>query len=98
MRTNIEIDDKLMKQAMKASGAKTKKAAVDTALRMMLKSHEQKGIRALFGKVQWEGDLQASRLGDKWFGTPGTWPVDETMPRPQQYLERPAKARGKKAA
>ncbi|MES2392820.1 MAG: type II toxin-antitoxin system VapB family antitoxin [Acidobacteriota bacterium] len=94
MRTNIEIDDKLMKQAMKASGAATKKAAVEAGLRMLVKSHAQQGIRNLFGKVQWEGDLEDSRTCDKWFGIEGTWPEDAAMPRPEKYMDRPSKLRG----
>jgi Arc/MetJ family transcription regulator len=63
MRTNIEIDDKLMKQAMKATGATTKKAAVEASLRLAVRLKEQAKIRELFGKVQWEGDLDAMREG-----------------------------------
>ena len=61
MRTNIDIDDKLMKQAMKAANAATKKATVETALRQMVQLKKQEGIRTLFGKVKWEGDLNAMR-------------------------------------
>ena len=70
MRTNIDIDDKLMKQAMKAANAATKKATVETALRQMVQLKKQEGIRALFGKVQWDGDLGALREGrvQKWEG------------------------------
>jgi Arc/MetJ family transcription regulator len=66
MRTNIEIDDKLMKQAMKASGAATKKAAVEEALQLLVKIKGQEGIRKFFGKVRWDGDLDWSRSKDKW--------------------------------
>jgi Arc/MetJ family transcription regulator len=52
MRTNIEIDDELMYEAMKASGAKTKKAAVEQALRMFVRIKGQGAIRELFGKVK----------------------------------------------
>lgn len=62
MRTNIEIDDKLMKQAMKATGATTKRAAVEEALRLVVKLRAQARIRELRGKVHWEGDLEQSRL------------------------------------
>ncbi len=62
MRTNIEIDDKLMKQVMKQTGLKTKKAAVEAGLKMLVTVHAQTGIRKLFGKVQWDGDLEVSRL------------------------------------
>jgi Arc/MetJ family transcription regulator len=63
MRTNIDIDDKLMKQAMKATGASTKKSTVDAALRLAVRLKKQGQIRRLFGKVQWEGDLAAMREG-----------------------------------
>lgn len=63
MRTNIEIDDRLMAQAMRRSGARTKKAAVEAGLRLLAQTHAQGGIRRLRGKVQWEGDLAQSRAG-----------------------------------
>ena len=63
LRTNIEIDDQLMRQAMRATGARTKRAAVETALRMLVKVHGQTAIRRLRGKVQWIGDLNESRQG-----------------------------------
>jgi Arc/MetJ family transcription regulator len=63
MRTNIEIDDHLMRQAMKSSGAGTKKAAVEAALRLLVETHGQVGIRRLKGKVHWEGNLEESRRG-----------------------------------
>jgi Arc/MetJ family transcription regulator len=63
MRTNIEIDDQLMHQAMRSSGAPTKRAVVEAGLRLLLKTHSQGAIRKLRGKVQWEGDLNESRLG-----------------------------------
>jgi len=61
MRTNIEIDDKLMSQAMQSLDAPTKKAAVEDALRLAIKIKGQASIRKLRGKIQWEGDLDASR-------------------------------------
>lgn len=63
MRTNIEIDDGLMRQAMRRSGSATKKAAVEKGLRLLVKTHAQTSIRRLRGKVRWEGDLAESRLG-----------------------------------
>jgi Arc/MetJ family transcription regulator len=57
MRTNIEIEDELMARAMRSSGAPTKKAAVEEALRLLVKTHAQTSIRQLRGKVRWEGDL-----------------------------------------
>lgn len=61
MRTNIVIDDQLMADAMRASGAKTKKEAVEEALRTMIRIRGQEEIRKLRGKIQWVGDLDAMR-------------------------------------
>jgi Arc/MetJ family transcription regulator len=61
MRTNIEIDDRLMKQAMRASGGKTKRAVVDAALRLLVQTKAQAGIRRLRGRIAWQGDLETSR-------------------------------------
>ncbi len=63
MRTNIDIDDRLMQQAMRTSGARTKRATVEAALRLLVQTRAQRGIRRLRGKIAWEGDLAASRLG-----------------------------------
>jgi len=63
MRTNIEIDDQLMRQAMRSSGKRTKRATVEAALRLLVRLRRQAGIRQLRGKVKWEGDLSESRLG-----------------------------------
>lgn len=63
MRTNIEIDDKLMKKTIKASGARTKREAVVTAMRFFVDMREQqKALRELWGAAKWEGDLEQSRL------------------------------------
>ena len=63
MRTNIEIDDQLVRQAMRSSGVRTKKAAVEAGLQLLVKTHSQSAIRKLRGKVKWEGDLNQSRQG-----------------------------------
>ena len=63
MRTNIEIDDALMREAMHRSGAVTKKAAVEQALRLLVQTYGQGAFRKLRGRVKWEGDLNRSRLG-----------------------------------
>jgi Arc/MetJ family transcription regulator len=63
MRTNIDIDDELMKQAMKATGASTKKAAVEASMQLAIRLKAQEGIKKLRGKVKWEGDLAAMREG-----------------------------------
>jgi Arc/MetJ family transcription regulator len=64
MRTNIEIDDKLMAEAMKAMGTKTKRETVEKALLAQVRVSRQKGILKLKGKVQWEGDLDAWRRAE----------------------------------
>jgi Arc/MetJ family transcription regulator len=63
MRTNIDIDDDLMRQAMRSSGARTKRAVVEEGLRLLIQTRAQRSIRRLRGKVRWEGNLEASRLG-----------------------------------
>lgn len=61
MRTNIEIDDKLMKDALKATGVKTKREAVELGLRTLVRLRAQETARELKGKITWEGDLNAMR-------------------------------------
>ncbi len=61
MRTNIEIDNKLIREAKKISKAKTKKEVVDIALRNYIKSKQRQKILDLFGKVKWEGNLEEMR-------------------------------------
>ncbi len=63
MRTNIDIDDRLMSQAMRRGGARTKKATVEAGLRLLIETHAQTAIRRLRGKIQWVGDLSQSRRG-----------------------------------
>jgi Arc/MetJ family transcription regulator len=63
MRTNIDIDDRLIREAMRRSGARTKKATVEAGLRLLLETHAQSGIRRLKGKVRWDGNLGESRRG-----------------------------------
>ncbi|PCH60148.1 MAG: DUF2191 domain-containing protein [SAR86 cluster bacterium] len=61
MRTNIVIDDKLMSDAIKATGLKTKKDVVEQGLRLIVKQNQQKAVRRLRGKLTWEGDLDSMR-------------------------------------
>ena len=63
MRTNIDIDDDLMRQAMRTSGARTKRAVVEEGLRLLIRTRGQGSIRRLRGKVAWQGDLESSRRG-----------------------------------
>lgn len=63
MRTNIEIDDKLMKDALKLTGLKTKREAVELALDTLVRLKRQESkAKKLRGKLHWEGDLEAMRL------------------------------------
>lgn len=61
MRTNIDIDDQLMQKAMKLSKSKTKKEAVEQALKALILLEEQKKILNVMGKVTWEGNLAQMR-------------------------------------
>jgi Arc/MetJ family transcription regulator len=61
VRTNIDIDDDLMREAMRASGERTKRAVVERALRLLVQTRGQTRIRRLRGKVTWRGDLNESR-------------------------------------
>jgi Arc/MetJ family transcription regulator len=64
MRTNIEIDDKLMKRAMRAAGTSTKRETVEKALETLIRIEGQRSIRSLRGKYSWEGDLDAMRRSE----------------------------------
>ncbi len=61
MRTNIVIDDKLMKDTLRATGAKTKREVVELGLRTLLRLQQQEEIRNFRGKLDWQGDLAAMR-------------------------------------
>jgi Arc/MetJ family transcription regulator len=61
MRTNIVIDDKLMADALDASGLRTKKEVVEEGLKALIKLRKQANIRNLRGKLNWEGDLDDMR-------------------------------------
>ena len=63
MRTNIDIDDRLIRQAMRSSRSRTKRAAVEEGLRLLIQTRAQTAIRRLRGKVRWDGDIRKSRLG-----------------------------------
>jgi Arc/MetJ family transcription regulator len=66
MRTNIVIDDELMKRAMRVSGASTKREAVQRSLELMVRMAEQERLlRSARGKFRWEGDLAAMRRDRK---------------------------------
>jgi Arc/MetJ family transcription regulator len=73
MRTNIDIDDRLMRQAMRSCRARTKRATVEEGLRLLIQTRGQATIRKLRGKIQWHGELRASRLPKA--RTPSPFPV-----------------------
>ena len=69
MRTHIVIDDKLIQQAMKATGLKTKRAVVEAGLKLLIQVKAQAGVRNLRGRVSWEGnlsDMRAGRIPENW--------------------------------
>ena len=55
------IDDKLMRDTLRATGLKTKREAVEEGLRTLLRLKRQAQIRRLRGKLNWQGDLNAMR-------------------------------------
>ena len=61
MRTNIQINDTLMAEALKAGGFKTKRAAVEEGLRLLVRTRAQGRVRRLRGKLRWEGSLDEIR-------------------------------------
>jgi Arc/MetJ family transcription regulator len=63
LRTNIDIDDALLKEAQKLSGLRTRKAVVERALEAFIRAAREREALKMFGKLQWEGDLATSREG-----------------------------------
>jgi len=61
MRTNIVIDESLMRKAKKLSTLKTRREVVESALRLLVQVKEQEEIRRVRGKLKWPGDLPAMR-------------------------------------
>ncbi len=63
MRTNIDIDEKLMRETLKMTGLKTKREVVELGLETLLRlKRQEKLAKKLRGKVHWEGDLEEMRL------------------------------------
>lgn len=77
MRTNIEIDDDLLAEAMAASGQTTKRATVEEALRQMVLTHRRREALESLAGIGWEGDLEEMRLN---------WspPAQDLPPPPKQ--------------
>jgi Arc/MetJ family transcription regulator len=61
MRTNIVIDDKLMRDALRTTGLKTKREAVERGLKVLIDLGRQEKARALKGAIVWDCDLDAMR-------------------------------------
>ena len=61
MRTNIVIDDKLMKETLRLTGLRTTREAVELGLRTIVRLRKQEAIRSFRGKLKWQGDLDAMR-------------------------------------
>jgi len=61
MRTNVAIDDKLMSRALRSSGCRTKRSAIESGLQLLVQVNSQKKLRTLKGKITWDGDLEEMR-------------------------------------
>lgn len=62
MRTNVVIDDKLMESVLKVSGLRTRRAAIEEGLKLLLQMKNQEKIKGFRGKLKWTGDLNEMRL------------------------------------
>jgi Arc/MetJ family transcription regulator len=62
MRTNVVVDDHLMASALKASGLKTKKGAIEEGLKLLVQVQSQKAIKNFRGKLKWSGNLDEMRI------------------------------------
>jgi len=63
MRTNIVLDDELVKEGLRLTKVKTKKELVNLALRELVQRRKRKRLLEMEGKVEWEGDLEEMRKG-----------------------------------
>ena len=63
IRTNVDIDDDVLREAQRLLGTRTKRETVDLALREVVARHRRIGVLDLRGRVRWEGDLAESRRG-----------------------------------
>ena len=61
MRTNIDIDDQLMSEALRTTGLSTKRETVQLALETLVRLNRQAEMRQLRGRLDWQGDLDAMR-------------------------------------
>ncbi len=65
MRTNVIIDDDLMESALKLSGLKTKKDAIEAGLQLLVKLNRQAKVRDFRGKLRWVGNLDEMRTDNR---------------------------------
>jgi Arc/MetJ family transcription regulator len=77
MRTNIVIDDVLMKEALARTGLPTKRAAVEKGLRLLISLANQQAVRDLAGKIRWVGDLDAMRENRTGDAKDDAWAIDD---------------------
>jgi Arc/MetJ family transcription regulator len=61
MRTNIVIDDQLMREVLRVTGLETKREAVELGLRTLLRLRQQANVKRFRGKLNWQGDLEEMR-------------------------------------
>jgi Arc/MetJ family transcription regulator len=61
MRTNVVVDDRLMNDALRLSGLRTKKSAIEAGLKLLVQVHRQRRIKGARGKLRWSGDLDRMR-------------------------------------
>lgn len=66
MRTNIDLDEDLLREAMKLSKISTKKEVVNAGLQEIINLHRVASLKELQGKVKWVGNLEKMRTYDKW--------------------------------
>jgi len=62
MRTNVVVDDDLMESALRVSGLRTKKDAIEAGLKLLVQVERQKEIKRFRGKLKWSGNLDEMRL------------------------------------
>ncbi|MEW6068012.1 MAG: type II toxin-antitoxin system VapB family antitoxin [Nitrospirota bacterium] len=62
MRTNIVLDDEIVKKAFKYSKSKTKKALIDEALKELITSRQRLDLRELRGKIEFRSDYDYKKL------------------------------------
>jgi Arc/MetJ family transcription regulator len=61
MRTNVVLDDQLMSRALRSSGCRTKRSAIETGLRLLVQVNSQRRLRTLKGRIGWDGNLDEMR-------------------------------------